>query len=92
MRWFWPVEGDGTAGYSGDNGPATSAQLNSPSGVAVDAAGNVYVADSANDRIRVLVPSASIRAVANAASNVTGAISPGEIVAFYGSGLGPRNS
>ena len=83
------VAGDGTAGYSGDNGPATSARLNQPTGIAVDAAGNLYVADSANDRIRVLVPSPYIRAVGNAASNVIGAISPGEIVVFYGSGIGP---
>jgi DNA-binding beta-propeller fold protein YncE len=49
--------GDGTQGFSGDGGPASNAQLDSPSGVAVDAAGAVYVADSANNRIRVLVPS-----------------------------------
>jgi NHL repeat len=46
------VAGNGTAGYSGDNGPATSAELNSPSGVAVDSAGNLYIADLANERIR----------------------------------------
>jgi sugar lactone lactonase YvrE len=46
------VAGDGTAGYSGDNGPATSAQLNYPSGIAVDSGGNLYVADTDNDRIR----------------------------------------
>ncbi len=46
------VAGTGTAGYSGDGGAAAAAQLNSPYGVAADAAGNVYIADSGNDRIR----------------------------------------
>jgi sugar lactone lactonase YvrE len=46
-------------GFSGDNGPATSAPLNEPQGVAVDSAGNVYIADTGNNRIRLLTPSAS---------------------------------
>ena len=48
------VAGNGTANYSGDGGPATAAELNSPSGVAVDGAGNLVVADSGNNRIRVV--------------------------------------
>jgi len=46
------VAGTGQNGFSGDNGPATSARLWSPAGVAVDAAGNLYVADSGNNRVR----------------------------------------
>ena len=46
------VIGDGAAGYSGDNGPASVARLNRPMGVAVDSAGNVFIADSANHRVR----------------------------------------
>ena len=39
-----------TAGYSGDNGPATAAELYSPEGVAVDSAGDLFIADSGNNR------------------------------------------
>jgi len=46
------VAGTGTRGYSGDNGLATSAQLAYPAGVAVDSAGNLYIADTSNSRIR----------------------------------------
>jgi uncharacterized protein (TIGR03437 family) len=46
------VVGSGVAGFSGDNGPATSAELAGPVGVAVDSAGNLYIADSGNNRIR----------------------------------------
>jgi streptogramin lyase len=46
------VAGNGAAGYGGDGGPATSTSLNSPNGVAVDSFGNVFIADTGNQRIR----------------------------------------
>jgi DNA-binding beta-propeller fold protein YncE len=49
------IAGNESRGYSGDNGPATSAELNGPMAVAVDADGSVYIADDGNDVIRVLV-------------------------------------
>jgi trimeric autotransporter adhesin len=49
------IAGIGSAGYSGDGGLATLAALNSPSSVAVDASGNVFIADTNNYRIRVVM-------------------------------------
>jgi hypothetical protein len=46
------VAGNGSASYSGDTGLATSAELSTPSGVAVDSSGNLYIADGINNRIR----------------------------------------
>src|ERR1035441_10095668 len=57
------VAGNGKAGFSGDGGPATSASLNFPSGVAIDSDGNLYIADENNSRIRK-VSSGTIMTVA----------------------------
>jgi hypothetical protein len=50
---IYTVAGNGYPTYSGDGGLATSAELNEPAGVSVDAAGNVLIADTANNRVRV---------------------------------------
>ena len=54
------IAGNGIAGYSGDGGVASQASLSSPAGVAVDAAGNVYIADRVNNRIRKVAAGSSI--------------------------------
>jgi RHS repeat-associated protein len=58
------VAGNGTYGYSGDNGPATQAQLNFPLGVAVGSDRTLYIADSSNDRIRRVSPDGIITTMA----------------------------
>jgi uncharacterized protein (TIGR03437 family) len=84
------IAGNGTVGFSGDGGPATAAQLNTPYGVAVDSSGNVFVADFANMAIRELTPVVSTVTAVNAASGIGLAISPGEIISLYGAALGPQ--
>ncbi|HTB31647.1 MAG TPA: T9SS type A sorting domain-containing protein [Bacteroidia bacterium] len=56
--------GNGHAGYSGDGGPATAAELHWPNSVGVDAAGNVYICDEQNNRIRKVNTSGIISTVA----------------------------
>jgi uncharacterized protein (TIGR03437 family) len=56
-------------GYSGEGGLATDALLNNPTGVAVDAAGNVYICDTFNDVIRVVTPDGLIHSVAGSVAN-----------------------
>jgi len=52
--------GNGTAGYTGDKGPAASAELNNPIGLALDSSGNLYIADSANNVVRMVSSSGTI--------------------------------
>lgn len=90
------IAGNGNAGFSGDGGPAAQALLQTPYGVAVDPQGNVYVADTGNNRIRRLTPSVPLLGeltqtlgFANAASLISGPVVAGSIISIFGSGLGP---
>jgi len=58
------VAGYGYPGYSGDGSAATSEKINNPYGVAVDSAGNIYIADTSNHRIRKVDTSGNISTVA----------------------------
>jgi len=80
------VAGDGTYGFSGDNGPATSAELYFPDGLAVDSSGNIYIADYWNDRIRVVNTGSTARTIA------TVVIQAGDIATVAGDGYGSPNS
>jgi uncharacterized protein (TIGR03437 family) len=84
------VAGNGNGGYSGDGGPATSAELYYPSDVAVDAAGNLYISDTVNSRIRrVSAADGTITTVAGASCSP---IHPGSICPGYSGDGGPATS
>jgi hypothetical protein len=82
------VAGNGTLGYSGDGGPAINAELDDPGSVTVDAAGNIYIADNNNNRIRVVnAASGTITTLAgNGTAGYTGDGGPATSAEFSGSG------
>jgi uncharacterized protein (TIGR03437 family) len=90
------VAGTGAAGFSGDGGPATLASLNMPQGIALDAAGNLFIADYNNNCIRQMlavtspsIPAVSANGIVNGASFGSQIVAPGEIVSVFGTNLGP---
>ncbi|WP_164716306.1 S-layer homology domain-containing protein [Paenibacillus whitsoniae] len=66
------VAGTGTGGFSGDGGDATSAMLNQPTDVMMDGSGNMYIADSNNQRIRKVSADGKISTVAGASTGQAG--------------------
>jgi uncharacterized protein (TIGR03437 family) len=98
------IAGTSAAGFAGDGGAALPAQLDSPAGLLVDGSGDVYVADSGNNRIRRLTPLPAsppvtpvqpspppAAVVLNAATMAAGTVAPGELVTIAGTGLGPQS-
>jgi uncharacterized protein (TIGR03437 family) len=67
------VAGTGTAGFSGDGGPAPAALLSGPAGIAVDDGGDIYIADTGNNRIRQVTPDGQIQTIAGGNSASAGA-------------------
>lgn len=89
------IAGNGVYGFSGDNGPATIASLSHPAGVAVDSAGNLFIADTDNTRVREVsvsssgsnCPSITLDRIVPAGSSTMAEIEPGEWVSIYGTNL-----
>ncbi len=93
-----PVGGTGRSGFSGDNGPATQAEFDGPNSIAVDAAGNVYIADTYNRRVRKIDTQGVVTTIAgngdygdpfNWPNDPDGEDNPVKIVATDAAMLGP---
>ncbi len=84
------IAGNGTAGFAGDNGPASSSQLNSPYGLAFDFAGNLYIADLGNARIRRITPSGIISTIAGGGTLPAGGKNEGSMATSLAF-ITPRN-
>jgi uncharacterized protein (TIGR03437 family) len=86
------VAGNGTKGFSGDNGPATSAQLNSPISVAVDTAGNLYIADGNNNRVRKVANGVITTIAGSASGGFSGDNGPATSAQLYPVGVAVDSS
>jgi len=84
------IAGNGVAGFAGDNGPASASQLNSPYGLAFDFAGNLYIADLGNARIRQITPSGTISTIAGGGTLPAGGKNEGSMAASLAF-VSPRN-
>jgi uncharacterized protein (TIGR03437 family) len=90
--------GTGIPGFAGDDGDAHPLQFSSPTDVGVDSAGHIVIADTGNQRIRVLTPAVDVGpsplnvptvTILNGASLMPGPITPNEIVTIFGAGFDP---
>lgn len=91
------IAGNGTIGYSGDGGQATAAQLDTPSGVSVDSAGQVFIVDTVNDVVRKVATNGVISTVAGTANTAgysgdNGSATGAQLNLPYGIGIGPSSN
>ena len=78
------LAGTGKSGFSGDGGPATQAEIDEPYGLALDASGDLYIADSYNERVRVVYPNGTIDTFAgNGQAGFSGDVGPATSAALY---------
>lgn len=78
------IAGNGTAGYSGDGGPATAAEVNGPIAFALDSKGNLYITDVSNNRVRMVTPGDSITTVAGTGvAGFSGDYGPATVAEIY---------
>jgi trimeric autotransporter adhesin len=84
------IAGNGIAGFAGDNGPASSSQLNSPYGLAFDFAGNLFIADLGNARVRRITPAGIISTVVGGGSLPAGGQNDGSLASSLAF-IAPRN-
>lgn len=84
------IAGNGMAGFAGDNGPASAAQLNAPYGLSFDFAGNLYIADLGNARIRRITPSGIISTIAGGGALPAGGENEGSMASAVFL-IAPRN-
>lgn len=84
------IAGNGTAGFAGDGGPASASQLNSPYGLAFDSAGNLYIADLGNARVRRITPAGVISTVAGGGILPAGGLNEGSMATAVAL-VAPRN-
>ncbi len=76
--------GNGTAGFSGDGGPASQAMLNFPQGIAFDPKGNLIIADRGNNRLRMVTPTGAISTIAgDGTSASTGNGGPASVAGLH---------
>ena len=89
------IAGNGESGYGGDGGASLRAQLAQPRGLAADASGNLYVADSGNHRIRLLTPAGAAPRIAEGGvvlavgTPVVQRIAPNALISVFGQDFAP---